>query len=88
MVESKIFDESYVDCNDCQHYWDDSCDGVPKDDIRPCTAFKATKRTDIPVQLEKLSKNQNEHSKHLIWVEIILILHLLNHLLPLLEVFK
>lgn len=48
------FDDWEVDCGDCQHYWDDSCIGVPIEQKRNCTAFVATKKVDIPVRIERI----------------------------------
>jgi len=51
----KRFDDwNVVDCNDCTHYWDDSCGGVKKGSEKRCTAFLATKRVDIPLQIKSL----------------------------------
>ncbi len=82
LEESKqIFDESYVDCNTCTHYWDDSCNGVPNATERPCTAYKATRQTDIPLQVEKLRMKLIQAHRSIVLINIILILHLLLHLL-------
>lgn len=55
MEDKKIFDDfPKVDCSDCSHYWDDSCNGVPQGSEKRCTAFLATKRVDIPVQIKSL----------------------------------
>mgnify|MGYP003291959694 CR=1 FL=1 len=81
VVESKVFDESYVDCNQCQHYWTDSCDGTPVAKIRPCRDFKATRETDIPLMVEKLSKGQKQSDKSILWLYIILTLHLVMEFL-------
>ena len=43
-----------VDCNDCVHYWDDSCNGVKKGQKRGCTAFLATRSVVIPQQIKSL----------------------------------
>lgn len=53
---SKIFDDYEVECNDCQHYWDDTCDGVPIGTKRKCDSFIATRTTDIPLQLSFVKK--------------------------------
>lgn len=53
-MSEKIFDEFNVDCLDCREYWADTCDGVPKGEIRPCTSFKATRSIDIPSQIKSL----------------------------------
>ena len=56
-INKKIFDDfTKVDCSDCSHYWDDSCEGVKKGSEKRCTAFKAVKRIDIPVQVERLRR--------------------------------
>ena len=86
-TESKVFDESYVDCNQCQHYWDDSCDGTPTHQIRPCTAFKATRHTDIPLQLEKLSMGLKRSDRHILLLNIVVLLHLLGDFLEAIGVF-
>lgn len=49
-----VFDEYLVDCLECAHYWDDSCDGACGATERSCTAFKAVRRVDIPEQIESL----------------------------------
>lgn len=53
-INQKIFEDYDVDCLDCKHYWADTCDGVPKGEIRPCTSFKATRSIDIPSQIKSL----------------------------------
>lgn len=55
MSDKKIFDDYNVDCNDCQHYWTDTCDGVKQGSTRLCKEFVATRRTNIPEQIEMLS---------------------------------
>lgn len=55
--ETKLFSEwdSDVDCNDCEHYWDNSCDGAtPKRLRRPCNSFLATRKVFIPEQIKAL----------------------------------
>lgn len=55
MSESKRFEDwEEVDCNDCSHYWDSSCDGVPKDKKRNCTSYLATRNIVIPLQIKAL----------------------------------
>ena len=51
----KRFDEwSEVDCNQCQHYWNDSCDSVQQGVKRPCNSFLATRKVNIPAKLDSL----------------------------------
>lgn len=55
--KSKVFDEwNRVDCNECAHYWDDSCSGVPKDSQRQCGSYLATRTVVIPEQIKSLDK--------------------------------
>lgn len=52
---SEIFDKwEYVDCNECQNYWNNTCDGVRNTRESLCTAFIATRSTDIPEQIKTL----------------------------------
>jgi hypothetical protein len=54
-MSTKLFEFPEVDCNDCKHYWDDSCSGAfVNGSERVCTAFKATRHTDIPLQINRL----------------------------------
>lgn len=60
MSEPKRFEDwTQVDCNDCQHYWTDACDGVSKGTQKPCSSFLATKRVDIPLQIKRIRQRQN-----------------------------
>ncbi len=53
--QKKRFEEwEEVDCNDCSHYWDNSCDGVQKAQKRLCTSFKATRSVVIPQEVKWL----------------------------------
>ena len=55
MCKSKFDNWSDVkDCNDCEHYWNKLCDGVPEGSERRCTAFKATRSVDIPAEINAL----------------------------------
>lgn len=51
---TNIFDNYEVDCNGCECYWDNSCDGVPLDKKRNCTSYTATRTTDIPMRIADL----------------------------------
>ena len=61
--EPKRFSEWVeVDCNECQRYWDNSCDGC-KDSLKgsktPCNSFLATRSVIIPQEIEALKKGYN-----------------------------
>lgn len=58
--EPKRFSEWVeVDCNECQRYWDNSCDGC-KDALKgsktPCNSFLATRSVIIPQEIKQLKK--------------------------------
>lgn len=44
------------DCNECEHYWDSSCDGVDKGKKKQCSQFSATRSVIIPEQIKRLKK--------------------------------
>lgn len=46
--------ECEVDCNECELYWTNACDGVHKAQKRTCTAFKATRSVVIPLEIKWL----------------------------------
>lgn len=50
----KVFEEWDVDCNDCGHYWNDTCDAASEGSRRLCNSFVATRRVVIPAQIERL----------------------------------
>jgi hypothetical protein len=60
----KRFDEwdAKVDCNECSHYWDNSCDGVQKGQNRPCNSFLATRSIVLPERIKSL-ENVNKRLK-------------------------
>ena len=82
MSEPKRFEDwNIVDCNECSHYWDNSCDGVSKDNKRVCNSFIATRNVVIPEQIKRLQKVV----KGLLWgfsgITVSLIIHYLGILL-------
>lgn len=54
MIDRRFDEYDYVDCNQCQEYWTDNCDGVPERSERPCTSFKAIRAIDIPQEVAAL----------------------------------
>ena len=56
MSKQSVFDDwnELVECNDCTHYWNDTCDGVKKGSQKPCTSFLATRSVVIPAQVKAL----------------------------------
>lgn len=66
----RFSDWEEVDCNDCSHYWDNSCDGVKchiNGSGKPCNSFLATRSVVIPLQIQSI----REHLKWLYGVVIL-----------------
>ena len=71
----KIFDNYEVECNECQHYWRDTCDGVPIEKKRNCTSYTATRTSDIPEQIKQLREAVNTVERINRWIGIALIFY-------------
>lgn len=64
--QKQVFDDfPTVDCNDCTHYWDDSCDGAVKGSQRLCKTFSATRRVIYPQEIKSLKKAVRELKVHM-----------------------
>ena len=54
---TKIFDDfPTVDCNKCERYYLNQCDGVAKGVQKPCRTFLATRSESIPAEIKSLRK--------------------------------
>ena len=54
-MEKKIFDEfPKIDCNECEHYYTNACDGVSKGSQKICKTFLATRNVHIPAKIKTL----------------------------------
>lgn len=51
-------DWGIIDCNECTHYWDSSCDGVSKGSRVGCNSYLATRSVVIPERINAL-ENRN-----------------------------
>lgn len=78
---SKFDNWDYVDCNKCQHYWNDTCDGVHTSKIEPCQSFLATRTSNIPKQIESLRKEISLIRTCYIILALTMMAHLLTHIL-------
>ena len=65
------------DCNQCERYWDSSCDGVKKNKRKSCNAFMATRSVIIPEQIKDLYKQL----KFVTWGEIIITVLIIIHVI-------
>lgn len=77
----RIFDEFQVECTECEHYWDNSCDGVKCFEEKHCTSYKATKRMEIPKEIDKIRQNMKVNNRAIILLEVVMVIHLLGHLI-------
>lgn len=77
-----LFDDwsEVKDCNQCEPYWNNQCDGAKVGSEKRCTAFKATRRVDIPLEIKELRKALNWHSVAIILIAIRFILQTLDHI--------
>ena len=66
------------DCNQCERYWDSSCDGVKKNKRKSCNAFMATRSVIIPEQIKDLQKRFKWLTWFMIAVDVSLILHIIG----------
>ena len=81
---SKRFEEwEEIDCNDCAHYWDSSCDGASKGSSVACNSFLATRSVVIPAKINKLEQFVKWLSIAIILCGVAITLHSLSHLLEL-----
>ncbi len=74
-VSKRFEDWEEVDCNECSHYWDDSCDGVSKGSKVGCNSFLATRSVVIPARLNAL-ENSNKWLRR--WCLLLSIIWLLE----------
>jgi hypothetical protein len=78
MEDKKVFDDfPRVDCYDCQHYWRDTCDGVPVGSEKPCNSFVATRRVDLLAQIKSLRKRVDGLNWAFIFLAISILIHYL-----------
>lgn len=83
MSDSKRFSEwEEVECNECSHYYDNTCDGVPiKKRKMPCNSFIAKRGVSIPNQIKHLENEIKGLKIAYTLLGFALILHLIMELL-------
>lgn len=69
-----------VDCNECTHYWDSSCDGASKGSRIGCNSFLATRKVVIPERLNTLEKRFKWLRISCLIIDIAVLLHLVSHI--------
>lgn len=43
-----------ADCNECERYWINQCEGAKLGSVRTCKEYLATRRTNIPLEIKRL----------------------------------
>ena len=80
-TEQKVFEEfPQANCNTCRSYMLDQCDGVPVGESRKCTAYEATRQSDLPMQIEKLNDEIKTIRLNLILQALVILLLGVGHL--------
>ena len=81
MSEKKVFEDfPEVDCNQCEPYWNNQCDGTTKGSDRLCNGFRPVRRVKIPEELESLRKRLEWLNVALTLESIVIVAHLLSHI--------
>lgn len=65
------------DCNQCEHYWDSSCDAVEKNKRKLCSQFSATRSVVIPEQIKDLYRQL----KFVMWGEMVITALIIIHVI-------
>ena len=72
---NKIFDEfPKVDCNECERYWINQCDGIQKGNQKLCKSFLATRKVNILQELEEIKEGLTDNRRSCVVLYIIMIL--------------
>jgi hypothetical protein len=75
-TDSKRFEEwtCKVDCNECERWWTNQCDGVFQGSEKPCKSFLATRRIVIPARVKSLEKRVKRLETWFIALDVLIIL--------------
>lgn len=69
---------SEVECDDCECYWNNQCDGVKEDVTKPCKSYVATRRSNMKEDIDYLKSWVKRLKFSLIVLDIAFIIHLLR----------
>lgn len=73
----KRFEEwEEVDCNECSHYWDSSCDGA-KDSRIGCNSYLATRSVVLPAKIKHLENWNKWLTFGFICVTVLIVCHVI-----------
>lgn len=86
MSSQKRFEDwEEVDCDNCELYYINQCDGVQNDSKKPCKTFVAVRNIKIPQQIKKLRRRS---MCALLLSVISLVISILSLVVSLVEVIK
>ena len=75
-----LFDDwsEVKDCNQCEPYWNNQCDGAKVGSEKRCTAFKATRSVDIPEEIKALRSSLKWLRISFLGFAVALLMHLIG----------
>jgi hypothetical protein len=86
MGNKQIFEDfPEVDCNACDCYYTNQCDGTPTGSEKLCKTFKAVRRVDIPLQIKDAQDGLERLRKIVFWFGMF---ELIQNILLTVEVLK
>ena len=82
MPNKPIFDDwdelTTVDCNTCDNYYSNTCDGVSVGTKRKCNTYVATRKVFIPEQLDRLTKEVKLLKSSVITIVLVMLILMLR----------
>ena len=73
-MSDSIFDEEFVDCNTCQCYWTDQCNGKKLNEYGKCNSYIAYRKIDVLNRLEVIENNLNKLAVSVLGLAIVLLI--------------
>ena len=81
-MKKQIFDDfPKVDCNDCENYYTNACDGALQGSERHCKTFLATRGVNLPKRLSELEKDVKAYGVHILLIYILLMINCITIIL-------
>ena len=87
-VPKRFDDWPKVDCEECERWWTNQCDGASKGSSKPCNVFLATRRTSLPLDVARLSQAVRGLKREVLTFELILLLWMVLNVLRMCGVIK
>ena len=83
MDEKTKFDDwsDIKDCNQCEPYWNNQCDGAVVGSEKPCKAFVAVRRVSIPAEIKAIRSEIKRLYVSLLLLAITVLIHYIVELM-------